>query len=206
MADRSSTRPSLVALVALVCGSFGAAACQSDVNAKIALARLDTTCRINSDCDTLLVCAFQRCHEACVTSRDCQDGARCVAGDQPKHVCQLPAEQACSAPHACPGTEVCGVDARCRDSCASDRDCLAEQICTGGTCADRSELGDAGALAPDLDAALPAPCAYNSDCPGQLVCLAGVCRAECQADTDCPTATVCRSSRCVTDTDAMAGC
>ena len=195
-------RNSLATLALLLLGS----ACDSGVDAQVALVQLGNACRINSDCDALLVCTFQRCHEACVTSRDCHDQAHCVAGDQPRHVCQLVSEEACSAGHACPGTQVCGIDARCRDRCASNRDCLAEQTCSGGTCADSTELDDAGALSQDAGLELPAPCAYNSDCPGEQQCRAGVCRLECQADTDCPVGNQCTNHRCSAQFDAGSNC
>ena len=131
-----------------------ATGCQSDVDAKLALAGLSNTCRINSDCNTSLVCVFERCHEQCSSSRDCDRDARCVAGQGKRNVCQLADEAVCSEAGFCPGTQVCGADAACRDACSSDGECLAEQLCSGGTCADTAEAervrpAHAGACAPD---------------------------------------------------------
>src|SRR5882672_4701431 len=94
-----------------------AGACSSDTAPK----RLAEGCLINSDCSSPLVCAFRKCHTACVTSHDCQPGERCVASDRPFHVCQLELEKNCTRNSDCPPTEVCGVDLECRNQCVTSR-------------------------------------------------------------------------------------
>lgn len=183
--------------------------CQSDVDSKLALAGLSRACRINSDCDAELVCVFERCHEQCSSSRDCEHDARCVAGPGRRNVCQLADEAACSGEAgSCPGAQVCGADAACRDACASDGECLAEQLCSGGTCADTAEVDESGQLPPasGRPLAAPEPCAFDSDCPEQLVCVAGACAAECQADGDCRAGQTCRVGRCQSPDLPSAGC
>ena len=81
-----------------------AAACTSD---DPPLAKLAEGCLINSDCNAPLVCAFQRCHNACESTRDCPPGLRCVASDGPLHVCQLEEERICLYNSDCPEGQVC---------------------------------------------------------------------------------------------------
>lgn len=198
-----------IASIALALGLLVATAgCQSDVDAKVALAGLRSACRINSDCSAELVCVFERCHEQCSSSRDCDHDARCVAGQGKRNVCQLADEAACSALGSCPGAQVCGADAACRDACSTDSQCLAEQICSGGTCADTEEVDAQGQLtpAPERPTTTPAPCAFDSDCPGQLVCVAGACASECEGDADCRSDQTCRAGRCQTQALPLAGC
>src|SRR4051812_43643015 len=98
----------------LVFMAFMAAAACSDSTSKPTKA-LASGCSINSDCDSPLVCAFQRCHTACETSRDCDPGQRCMASDRPFHVCQLAQEELCTYNSQCPTGQVCGRDGQCRD-------------------------------------------------------------------------------------------
>ena len=104
-------------------------------------------CAINSDCSTPLVCAFRKCHMACLDTRDCPTNQRCMASDRPFHVCQLPTETKCGYNSDCPEGQICAVDGQCRDQCTSDRDCVSHQICTARSCAEVVEL-DGGALTP----------------------------------------------------------
>lgn len=185
-------------LACLVAGLASAAlgGCRSDVDERLALAGLSDACSINSDCSALLVCVFERCHQECETVRDCADGARCVQSDQRRNVCQLPDEQACGAGEACPGSQVCGVDAECRDACSSDRDCLVEQVCSSGTCADESEVDAEGRLPAEPERRATAPCVFDSDCPGSSLCLAGSCRAQCFTAADCRAGWSCAEGVC----------
>ncbi len=65
-----------------------AVACSSTDEAA-AKAALSDGCLVNTDCNSPLVCAFRRCHNACVDDRDCPAATRCMASDKPFHVCQL---------------------------------------------------------------------------------------------------------------------
>ncbi len=107
--------------------------CTSNTEERIALAKLASSCLINSDCESPMVCAFKSCHVECTTSRDCEDGARCIAAERPFRVCQLETERDCSTNADCPTPLVCGVDGECRDGCASARDCIEGQLCASGT-------------------------------------------------------------------------
>jgi hypothetical protein len=49
------------------------------------------SCSINSDCNSPLVYAFGRCHNASNESRDCSPGQRCVPSGA-MGVCELPLE------------------------------------------------------------------------------------------------------------------
>lgn len=161
-------------------------------------ASLAAGCSINSDCTEPLVCAFRKCHTACTSTRDCPTGERCVASDRPFHVCQLEQESRCTYNSECPDKQVCGVDGHCRDQCATVRDCLLDQTCVSGTCADKDEL-EGGTLPVTNDAAAEAsgqPCAYNSDCASPFVCRSGLCSYECVGDRDCAPLHTCVENRC----------
>lgn len=172
-------------------GALLAGACGSDDEAEaLRRAKLAEGCVINSDCSQKpdpLICAFRLCHIQCQTSEDCDPGLRCVLGDKPEHVCQLPEEVNCTYNSDCPGTQICGIDGECRDACKGDVDCVEGQLCITGTCADPDELVK-GQLPRKLalDGGTGLPCSYHSDCPGEQVCRPnGSCGYECKADKDC---------------------
>ena len=130
-------------------------------------------------------------------------GQRCMASDRPFHVCQLPDETRCAYNSECPSGQLCGVDGRCRDQCAADRDCVAEQVCSQGTCAEPVELTQNGKLPialPEGGASEAAPtgqpCSFNSECEDPLVCRMGLCAKECLGDRDCPSGETCSGNRC----------
>jgi hypothetical protein len=179
-------------------------ACSSDKQ----LAGLAAGCSINSDCASPLVCAFRRCHVACTSSRDCGAGQRCVSSDRPTHVCQLDDERNCTFTSDCPSGEYCGVDQQCRDECIADIDCLKDQVCISRTCADKTELTDAGTLVSKSDAGPPVssgqPCLYTSDCPAPLVCRELTCTLECRTTADCKTGD-CIDGRCVASPNVLIG-
>lgn len=145
-------------------------------------------CSLSSECASPLVCAFAKCRQACKASRDCNKGEHCVQSDKPFYICQ---KQGCSRNSECVGSQVCAVDAQCRDQCLTQKDCLADQVCAAGSCADRDELVNGVLPAVITDA--EARCVTATDCPGDLVCLrAGICGAECIVDKDCPRTYSCR--------------
>ena len=153
-------------------------------------------CSLSSECQSPLVCAFAKCHQACKSSRDCTKGERCVQSDRPYYVCQ---KQSCSRNSDCLGKQVCAQDGQCHDECLTQKDCLADQVCTAGACADTSELVN-GALpnnaAGDGGDGTGQRCTLPTDCPGDLVCLrGGVCGAECIGDKDCRKTYVCKPVR-----------
>jgi hypothetical protein len=154
-------------------------------------------CLINTDCNSPLVCAFQRCHVQCKDSRDCDAGQRCVVSDRPFHVCQLDGEKSCAYNSACPNGQACGIDGQCRDVCRADRDCLAGQVCATGTCAETVELLDGG-LPMSAEAGPPSgqPCAYDSDCASPFVCRSGFCGYQCFTSRDCGRGQTCVAQRC----------
>lgn len=183
--------------------------CSSTVQEQIELARLAQSCLVNSDCSDPLVCAFEACHAECESSRDCDDGARCVAAARPYKVCQLETERACQRTSDCPAGLVCGIDGECRDKCLSDVDCVEGQLCVSGTCADRDELDDAGRLVPAPGASYGeegSPCVYVSDCSESLLCRSQACLPECKADKDCGAARKCEQTRCVADGSLPLAC
>jgi hypothetical protein len=204
-------RSTSAALLAL--GWLLASGCGDDSTAeKLRVAKLSEGCLINSDCQDPLVCAFKRCHDACTTSRDCPTGQRCLASDRPFHVCQLPDETDCIYHSDCPPSLVCGADKECRDQCTTHRDCLDEQSCTQGTCADDTELVDGklpGSGGDDSEPQVGQPCSYTSDCTAPLLCRGGLCRLECQDNRDCATGATCIDGVCdsaLRDPNAPAHC
>src|SRR5688572_7749334 len=192
---RRSAGALLLSLVAL--GLSALPGCSSDVDERLLLAGLGNDCRINSDCAEHLACVFQRCHQECVSSRDCDEPARCIKGEHGGNVCQLPDERACVEGSGCPGQQVCGVDTQCRDACSTPRNCVAEQACSAGTCADASEVDDDGQLLQALEPPALTPCVFDSDCPNQLVCREGACLDECLSASDCGLGQTCREGSCV---------
>jgi len=161
----------------------------------VEVASLGEGCLINTDCETPLVCAFRRCHNACSENRDCPTAQRCVIADRPFRVCQLADERDCAYNSECAGEQVCAIDGQCRDQCQADRDCVTAQVCTTGTCASNDDLVDGG-LVPSNDAQTTGqPCAYTSECPAGLVCRDGLCNWECFADVDCDQYGTCNSDR-----------
>ena len=163
------------------------------------LARLAQGCLINSDCAAPLVCAFQRCHNACESTRDCPAGLRCVGSDGPLHVCQLEEERSCLYNSECPEGQKCGTDAECRDQCQGEADCLKDQLCVSGTCAEPTELRDGGlpVVAKDAGPSSGQPCTYNTECPERLVCRVGLCQLECLSSVDCTEGRQCVQNRCL---------
>lgn len=165
-------------------------ACPSEDSA---LSQLGSGCVLDSDCDGSLVCVFDRCNQACVTSLDCPAGARCVDGGD-AGICQVDAP--CGLNSDCPGSQVCAVDATCRDQCKAAEDCRSGQVCAKGVCAESEEVGDDGALAEQTTAGEGAPCVRASDCEVGMRCLEGKCLYECMQDVDCPSG-ICRENHCI---------
>jgi len=188
--------------LALCLAWLGLPGCESNVKEKIALAQLAQNCLVNSDCNAPLVCAFESCHAECESSRDCDDGARCVAAARPYKVCQLEEERACKRSSDCAEGLICGVDGECRDRCQVDTECVEGQLCVSGTCADENELNDTGQLDPapgKEQGSEGSPCVYVSDCSAALLCRSQSCLPECKADRDCGEHQVCKDTRCVAD-------
>src|SRR5262245_52954376 len=124
----------LLAAWAVAAGGPG---CSSDEEARAGLA---SACKLNTDCNSPLVCSSGLCHSACVTSRDCPVGTLCVKSSE-GNVCQLVDETKCTYDSQCTGLLVCGNDGKCRNECQADRDCIEPQLCaTGGFCAEPGEV------------------------------------------------------------------
>ena len=105
-----------VALFLLATAAF--AGCSSEEKKPTSLAEQSGGCLVNSDCAAPLVCAFQRCHVECVTTRDCDGTLRCVGAHEESRVCQLEQEATCKTSADCVKGFVCGSDGACRDCCA----------------------------------------------------------------------------------------
>jgi hypothetical protein len=196
-----------IALTLPLCAALSG--CESNVQEKIALAKLAQNCLVNSDCSTPLVCAFEACHAECESSRDCDEGARCVAAARPYKVCQLEEERLCERTSDCAEGLICGVDGECRDHCASDSECVEGQQCVAGTCADNDELDEAGQLTPApgvTRGSEGSSCVYVSDCSAALLCRNQACLPQCKADKDCPLHEVCADTRCVPDGSLPLAC
>jgi hypothetical protein len=103
-----------------------AASCSSSSGGGTSLAG---NCAINSNCDAPLICAFSRCHSACMESRDCPDGERCVLSGA-SGVCQLQQESTCTTANSlCSTGEICGTDMQCRAQCTSTIPCVEGDFC-----------------------------------------------------------------------------
>jgi hypothetical protein len=173
---------------------LGLDGCTSKSNASDAIIdNASASCFVNSDCASPLVCAFQRCHAECITTRDCHGTERCVGAQEVFHVCQLDAEAHCNTSADCVAGFACGPDGACRDRCASAADCVSGQVCVAGVCAETSELDADGAL-PKL--VTDSSCRLNSDCAPGSKCASGTCVSECRADSDCESGKVCDGGAC----------
>ena len=115
----------------LMC-SLLAGGCSDSPKERVA-ALLGEKCTLNSDCkEKDYVCAFGRCHEQCLATRDCPRPGRCVRSEKSDvHVCQLKDEATCDddADEPCQNGQICAGDGSCRDECKKDSDCLKEQTC-----------------------------------------------------------------------------
>jgi len=96
-------------------------------------------CSLNSECNSPLKCIFQRCHGACAETDDCETGERCVRLPE-GNVCQLPSEMQCTYTSECPAPLKCAVDSKCRAACVGQSDCLNNQLCVTGVCADPDQI------------------------------------------------------------------
>jgi formylglycine-generating enzyme len=151
-------------------------------------------CAIASDCTDPLVCAYQRCHAQCNSSKDCPPGQNCVGSAFPKlGVCLLPDETNCERNSDCPSPLICSRKNKCAPQCLGDRDCLGGQVCQQGSCLDVEEASDAASLD---GGAKGEPCRYAHECNAPLRCIAGVCAAECFIDRDCRPGEACLESTC----------
>lgn len=168
-------------------------ACSNEAKPKPAAEDGRGGCLVNSDCASPLVCAFQRCHVECVTTRDCDGTLRCIGAHEASRVCQLEDEAKCQTTTDCAATLVCGADGNCRDFCQSDAECIGSQVCTKGVCAEPKELDASGSL-PQV---LPfTNCRLNSDCSDGLRCAGGSCIPECVGDRDCLPGEACDAGAC----------
>ncbi len=142
-------------LMLAVAVTAAASSCSSSNNGP----NLSANCSINSDCNSPLICAFARCHEACTESRDCMSGERCVQAGK-SGVCQLASESTCGAGGTCQTGQVCvTTDNQCRGQCTAAGGCTMGDYCllSGATSAcysasnpsDQPALMAAGILGPD---------------------------------------------------------
>ena len=94
-------------------------------------------CYLSSDCQNPLQCVQTYCVAACVQSRDCPSGERCITATQ-GNTCQPLETATCQYTSQCTAPLVCALDRQCRNQCQKDVDCTTGQKCTSVThlCAD----------------------------------------------------------------------
>ena len=193
-----STAAALLAVFALT------QACSNDPEPLVSLADVNQDCLVNSDCADPWVCAFQRCHVECTTSRDCSGELRCVGVNEPERVCQLEVEANCRTSADCVPGFVCGQDGACRDECSADTECVGEQLCVRGLCAEPRELDDHGDLPQVL---ATASCRLSSDCQDGARCVEGTCLPECRSERDCAAGESCEGGACkLVEVEAPCAC
>jgi hypothetical protein len=180
-------------LAALTAAGLFAAACSTSSEGSLHGREKGADCFVNSDCGELLVCAFQRCHIECITTRDCAGVERCAGASASKQVCQLEAEAACRTSADCGSGLDCGPDGVCRNGCDTSAQCIAEQTCVQNVCADARDLDDSGAL-PQTVAHVT--CGRDSECPEGSRCAFGNCVPECREDADCDGGKTCQQGQC----------
>jgi hypothetical protein len=133
-ASRESAKRWTLAALTTLASVLAAAGCGGGGGTKpIATPR----CVRDSDCSGALACIQTYCVEACVDSKDCPTGQRCIpaAGG---NSCQPPEKSTCVYTSDCTQPLVCGQDLQCRAQCQTSVDCLHGQSCTALThlCAD----------------------------------------------------------------------
>ncbi|HEX5101393.1 MAG TPA: hypothetical protein VFV94_17900 [Polyangiaceae bacterium] len=143
---------------------LAAVACSSSASEEKKAAGVSQACTLNSDCSNPFVCAFQRCHQQCTETRDCDDGQRCVkqatkgggegggSGGALVGVCQLAVEKTCATGAVkCATGQQCAEDKQCHDVCESNDECFDRQTCTpNGSCADMGETDSSGNIKPGV--------------------------------------------------------
>jgi hypothetical protein len=94
-------------------------------------------CYLASDCKNPLQCVQGYCVAACVQSRDCPSGERCIGATE-GNTCQPLETATCQYTSQCTTPLVCAFDQKCREGCLADIDCPTGQKCTSIThlCAD----------------------------------------------------------------------
>jgi hypothetical protein len=182
----------LVPAAALLVGSIALFPACNDTDPSPPGVEIGGDCLLDSDCASPHVCVFQRCHEECITSRDCDGSLRCVGAHETSHVCQLEHESRCATIADCAPGLTCERDGACRDVCAGDDECVGEQVCVEGACAESAELTSDGTL-PHV---LRATCQLSSDCPDGSMCAFGACVPECRVSRDCSSGQTCKDGIC----------
>lgn len=151
--------------LAVLISATGCSDDSEDIARKVG--QVTESCALNSDCESPLVCVFERCHEPCNADSDCPYPARCVQSDRTNvFACQFPDEATCSGGNdsECNAPLVCAEDDQCRSPCGRDTDCPGEQSCTDdGVCAGEREVDDDGNLLTDGSA----QDAGNDSAPGE---------------------------------------
>jgi hypothetical protein len=146
-----ASKVSLSRLVLLVVAVTGCGDDSEDIARKVG--QVTESCALNSDCESPLVCVFERCHEPCNADSDCPHPARCVQSDRTNvFACQFPEEATCSGgdDSECEAPLVCAEDDQCRSPCRRDGDCPEEQSCVNdGVCAAERDLDEDGNLVTD---------------------------------------------------------
>jgi hypothetical protein len=177
------TRPVFVRVSLLVLGVLAALACERPTFV------VGEGCVLNTDCADPLVCVIGYCRRACVGSRDCGAGLRCLASPDPTvgGGCQLDSETMCLLTSDCHSADLVCQNETCTTRCASERDCVAPAACTE----------DVAGVRACHDTSVGQSCIWTTDCPVPLVCGPDqICRLECIEDRDCPYPRRCVASLC----------
>jgi hypothetical protein len=118
----------LLALVSAV--AIAAPGCSTSTTAT------ESSCSLNSDCATGLICALGKCRTECVDAADCPVAGSSCIDDGRNPVCETPTEKntPCQKESDCPVPLACASDYRCRNLCLGDADCNVLGI-TGRVCA-----------------------------------------------------------------------
>lgn len=109
----------------------------------------------------------------------------CAANDSEQpYVCDGTGTCVEGAPIACGGNFAC-IDTGCKTGCASEADCTAGFVCSGGKC-----IPNNGTCSKDKTQVLDAVGVFQKDC-SPYFCVSGQCAASCAQTTECQTGFVC---------------
>jgi len=118
--------------VALLCAPAALpVACESRVS-------LGSTCAVPGDCPGELSCLAGRCRVECATSRDCEEGRRCLRAASGVTACSTAPDDSCRSVEDCadPTFSLC-VESRCQTACVEDAECAGGD-CVRGGCVERA--------------------------------------------------------------------
>ena len=153
---------------------------------------VSSTCELNNQCQSPLVCRLGRCRIDCRANRDCPLGDLCLIDPSGFGSCQVQQDKHCSYASDCATGLVCKNGA-CTTSCVVDRDCPSGASCEKDSTLARLPDGgvnSACVLHQTTHCDTSYDCRFN-DIATRFCGPSRTCTSECNADRDCRDPLVC---------------